>query len=115
MRWIALALFALTACAAPTPPADAEFQAAEISDGHELAVNQCGQCHAVDTTGVSPRPDAPPFRIILSRYNAATLEEELITGVKVGHPDMPNFQISPQAVDSLILYLQSIQTAPPPR
>ena len=50
------------------------------------------------------------FRHVLARYNAQPLSEALITGIKVGHPDMPLFEMNPKGVDSLVAYLKSIQT-----
>lgn len=97
----------LVACAAQTTGANA-VDAAE--DGRMIAEEQCGRCHAPGVEGDSPRADAPPFRTILARYRADTLTEELISGIKLGHPDMPLFELNPQGVDSLIAYLKSIQT-----
>jgi cytochrome c len=84
--------------------------AALLEDGHALAVKQCSGCHAVETTGKSPRYGAPEFRHILSRYHAETLRVELVEGIKVGHRNMPRFVFNPAGVDALIVYLQSIQT-----
>jgi mono/diheme cytochrome c family protein len=83
------------------------------ADGRDIAMSECSSCHAVLETGASPNPDAPPFRTVLSRYNADVLEEELIAGIRVTHP-MPEFQLNPQGVDALIAYLRSIQTEADP-
>jgi len=104
----------LTACARlPRGPGanDADARVA-LEDGHVIAEEECGACHATGTSGDSPRADAPRFRTILSRYRADTLTEELISGIKLGHPDMPLFELNPQGVDSLVAYLQSIQEPP---
>ncbi|MEZ6024052.1 MAG: hypothetical protein R3C16_11715 [Hyphomonadaceae bacterium] len=50
-------------------------------------MSQCSSCHAVGTYGESPRPEAPTFRTVLSRYRSDVLEEELITGIRVNPPD----------------------------
>jgi len=84
-----------------------------VEDGREIALSECSSCHAVAEAGASPNPDAPPFRTVLSRYNADVLEEELIAGIRVTHP-MPEFQFNPQGVDALIAYLRSIQTEADP-
>jgi len=91
--------------AAAKPAADM----AAINDGKLVAQRECSSCHAVGTEGASPRADAPLFRIILSRYHSDTLETELVHGIKLGHPDMPVFQMNPKAVDDLVVYLKSIQ------
>jgi cytochrome c len=82
---------------------------ATITDGKLVAQRECSSCHAIGVEGASPRSDAPPFRIILSRYHGDTLETELVQGIKLGHPDMPVFQLNPKAVDDLVGYLKSIQ------
>ncbi|MBI1330501.1 MAG: c-type cytochrome [Alphaproteobacteria bacterium] len=91
---------------------DAQMQR---EDGHLLAERQCSTCHAIGRKGASPRPDAPVFRTILRRYRADVLEQELVEGIKLGHPDMPLFQLNPAAVDDLIAYLKSIQQRPKSR
>lgn len=91
-------------------PAKAAKVESVLEDGHLLATRQCSLCHAVEKTGASPRPDAPPFRYILSGYHGEVLRDELVEGIKVGHPDMPKFQLNPAAVDALLAYLRSIQT-----
>ena len=95
----------LTACASAAEQPTAEALAA---DGREIAQSQCGSCHAIGRTGDSPNPAAPRFDRLLERYRADVLEEELIEGVRVAHP-MPEFQLNPQGVDALVVYLQSIQ------
>jgi cytochrome c len=82
------------------------------SDGRDMAEAQCAGCHAVGPFGASPNPASPPFRTILSRYNAHMLEANLIDGIQVAHP-MPEFQFNPKGVDALLAYLQSIQETPP--
>jgi mono/diheme cytochrome c family protein len=101
----------LIACA---PHAVDTGTADAIQDGRDIAEAQCGRCHAPGPEGDSPRADAPPFRTILARYRADTLTEELISGIKLGHPDMPLFELNPQGVDSLVAYLKSIQEPPVP-
>ncbi len=111
-------VFMLALCFVATVPAFAVLagatedanNAAQLEDGHALAVKQCSGCHAVETTGKSPRYGAPEFRHILSRYHAETLRVELAEGIKVGHRNMPRFTFNPAGVDALIVYLQSIQT-----
>ena len=98
----------LAACAGQEK---ASQQAAQISDGRDIADAHCAACHAVGSFGDSPSSDAPPFRTILARYNEANLQSDLIEGIQVAHP-MPVFQINPQGVDALIAYLRTIQEKP---
>jgi mono/diheme cytochrome c family protein len=87
------------------------LQADMIADGRDIAVNQCSRCHGIDHDKTSPRADAPPFATISQRYRIPVLADELMEGVKLGHPDMPKFELQPTGVDSLIAYLRSIQEA----
>jgi mono/diheme cytochrome c family protein len=116
----ALAALGLAACSPPPAakapaPAPAPSASPEvIADGLEIAQTQCAACHAVTADGAqSPRPEAPPFNVILSRYKAEVLAEELVNAIHLGHEDMPTFEFNPQGVDSLIAYLQSIQSQAP--
>jgi mono/diheme cytochrome c family protein len=106
-----LAIAALTLVLAACQHSEAQVPASAdmIADGRAVAESQCGRCHALDRGLSSPRPDAPPFSVIAQRYKFPVLEEELIEGVKLGHPDMPQFQFPPRGVDALIAYLRSVQ------
>lgn len=82
-----------------------------IAEGRDIAVNQCGACHAAGADDASPRPDAPPLRDILDRYDSAALAGNMLIGARVGHPDMPLFQMGPRGADSLVEYLYSIRAS----
>lgn len=79
--------------------------------GHALAVQSCSSCHAVGRSGASPAPEAPPFRTLSRNYRVDMLQEALAEGISVGHPAMPEFQFSPDDVDALIAYLETIQAS----
>ncbi len=91
--------------AAPDTPPDPR-----LAEGRAIAASQCAICHAIGPQGDSPRSDAPPLRHVLGRYNTASLEMDLMEGMRVGHADMPRFEFDPLTVDSLIIWLESIQT-----
>ena len=76
--------------------------------GHEIAERFCSRCHAIGLEGDSPHNSAPPFRLIVAKGNVENLEEALGEGIVVGHPDMPQFQFSPQNVGALVAYLKSL-------
>lgn len=97
----------------PAMGLSSDARAAQIDDGRMVAERNCAACHAIGTTGDSPNPLAPKFRILLSRYKAEVLETELVSGMSVAHAPMPQFQFNPAATDSLIAYLRSIQTRDP--
>jgi cytochrome c len=80
-----------------------------IDKGEVLVRTNCSRCHAVGKDGISPHPEAPPFRTLSSRYPIEDLAESLAEGIVSGHPDMPIFVFSPHDVEAIIDYLQSIQ------
>ena len=84
-----------------------------IDKGQALVEANCARCHAIGKEGESPHKDAPPFRILSSKYPVADLAESLAEGIFSGHPDMPIFVFSPTDVEAIIQYLESIQDTPP--
>src|SRR5438552_15382866 len=65
-----------------------------IDKGRELVQANCSRCHNIEKTGDSPFPPAPPFRVIATRYKASDIEEALVEGIVVGHPAMPEFEMT---------------------
>jgi len=105
----ALAVAALLGAAVSSGAMAAEK---DLTDKGEVIVRQnCSRCHAVGLDGVSPNPDAPPFRTLSSNYPVEDLAESLAEGIVSGHPDMPIFVFGPRDVDAIIAYLESIQEA----
>jgi mono/diheme cytochrome c family protein len=106
-----LALLALAACNAQ--PARPVAQAADplVADGRAIAERECAGCHALDQSATSPRAGAPPMREMLARYQADALANDLITGIRVGHQDMPEFDFDVRTADALIAYLQSLRAS----
>jgi mono/diheme cytochrome c family protein len=82
--------------------------------GEVLVSENCARCHAIGKTGDSPHKDAPPFRTLSQKYPVTDLAESLAEGIVSGHPDMPIFVFSPQDVEAIIQYLESIQDVPSP-
>jgi mono/diheme cytochrome c family protein len=80
--------------------------------GEALVRENCSRCHAIGKEGVSPHPEAPPFRTLSSKYPVEDLAESLAEGIVSGHPDMPIFAFSPHDVEAIIEYLTSIQEQP---
>jgi mono/diheme cytochrome c family protein len=101
-----LGLLAACSSSGSRPPS---FDQTSVDNGRFVAERECSGCHAVGLAGPSPRRDAPLFRNILSRYHSDTLEAELVQGIKLGHPDMPQFQLNPKAVNDLIVYLKWLE------
>lgn len=89
--------------------AQAHADDAQLKRGETLLSRACARCHAVGRSGDSPRPDAPAFRTLGSRYPIDALEEALGEGIVSGHPDMPEFSFDAPDVGAIIAYLKSIQ------
>jgi mono/diheme cytochrome c family protein len=85
-----------------------------VARGHDLVQSRCSGCHAVEATGSSPNPAAPPFRTLGARYPLEDLEEAFVEGAYVGHAEMPNFTFDELQVSDLIAYLKQLN-APMPR
>ena len=106
-RWpLALALLAATLASAP---ALAQNRAASERRGEALLAQNCARCHATGRAGVSPHPEAPPFRTLSRKYPIEGLAEALAEGLSVGHPDMPEFVFEADEVRAILDYMQSIQ------
>jgi len=90
--------------------APAPALAQSIERGEQLLKRHCADCHAVGARGRSPLGAAPALRDLHRRYEPEMLAEALAEGILTGHPAMPMFQFGPNDVQSIILYLDSIQT-----
>ncbi len=84
-------------------------RAADAAHGKELVDLNCGRCHAVGEAGESTHPEAPPFRTLSARYPIEALEEAFAEGIVTGHPDMPQFEATPDQVADIVAYIESIQ------
>ncbi len=84
--------------------------AQKLELGHAIVDRNCSMCHAVETTGVSANPEAPPFRLLNRKISVDDLSEALAEGIMTGHPAMPEFRFEPREVEAIVLYLKSIQT-----
>lgn len=108
--WVMAALLGVTLSSGALSGALAAEK--DLTDKGELLLREnCSRCHAIGIEGVSPNPDAPPFRTLSSRYPIEDLAESLAEGIVSGHPDMPIFVFGPHDVDAIIAYLESIQEA----
>jgi cytochrome c len=81
----------------------------EIEKGRVLIESNCARCHATGKEGASPLEKAPPFRDVVKRYEPESLAEALAEGIVTGHPDMPEFQFSPEQIGTIIAYLDSLK------
>lgn len=87
-----------------------EFGYDLAASGRQIVQRECMPCHAIDRSSAGSYPDAPPLNSVLSRYNRESLAEDFISGVRVGHRNMPVFDFNVIAADAVIAYLESIST-----
>jgi cytochrome c len=92
-----------------TAPTLAERAGSPTRRGEALLITNCARCHAVGRSGVSPHPQAPPFRTLSRKFKVEGLAEALAEGISTGHPDMPEFVFEADEVGAIIDYLKSIQ------
>jgi cytochrome c len=79
-----------------------------IQSGRAIAEANCARCHSIERTGDSPFVPAPPFRTIARMYKASDLEEALVEGIVVGHPAMPEFQMTGEQAAALSTFIDSL-------
>jgi cytochrome c len=103
--WLLFALLMLGL----TAPTLAEKAGTPARRGEALLTTHCARCHAVGRSGVSPHPEAPPFRTLSRKFKVEGLAEALAEGISTGHPDMPEFVFEADEVGAIIDYLKSIQ------
>ena len=101
-------LFACAAIVAAAPPAMA---GGDPDAGAEMADRLCARCHAV-ASGQSPVADAPAFSGLARKWPIEYLAEALAEGIVTSHRhevEMPEFVFTPEEIDDLLAYLDSIQ------
>jgi mono/diheme cytochrome c family protein len=89
------------------------YDASLVASGREVAIQHCATCHAVDAGQRSPLSEAPSFQGILARYDSDRLAEDLIEGIRVGHDQMPVFDLDVRGTDALVAYLEWLDKQAP--
>lgn len=89
-------------------PAASEEEVDAIAMGQAIMQKNCARCHAVGTEDDSQHEDAPPFRVIVTRYAPHNLAEALAEGIVSGHPDMPEFVFEPDEIGAIVAYLNTL-------
>jgi cytochrome c len=79
-----------------------------VDRGRHALETRCARCHAIGLEGESSHPEAPPFREVMGRYPPEELEEALAEGITSGHPDMPEFILSPDEIGDVVRYLHTL-------
>lgn len=100
---------AATAGAPPSASEPAQADEALLEKGRHALETRCARCHAIGAQGTSPHASAPPFREVVKRYPPESLEEALGEGIMSGHPDMPEYILSPEEIAAVIAYLHTLE------
>jgi mono/diheme cytochrome c family protein len=111
---ILVTLFAATflvACATEPAPA---WQSGDAVVGKRVAQDLCASCHAIERTGESPNPAAPPLRRALANYRPDRLADDLQAARPVSLRRMPVFHFGEGHEFDIVAYLLTIQDVPPP-
>jgi mono/diheme cytochrome c family protein len=80
-----------------------------VRRGELLASAHCAMCHSIDRFGTSPNVAAPAFRELIRRSSLQALTNRLSQGRLSGHPEMPEFVLSPSDAHAIISYIEAIQ------
>jgi cytochrome c len=99
-----------------TAPADAATsdtaETDAVAKGRAIIEANCARCHAIGMEDSSHHEEAPPFRVVVTRYPPEDLAEALAEGIVSGHPDMPEFVFQPAEIEAILAYLGTLMRAP---
>jgi cytochrome c len=98
---------AMLLVAASGMPSKAET--VDVEAGRELAERHCARCHGLGEHGESPHREAPPLRTFGDKWPLESLEEALVEGIVVGHPDMPELAFDPDEISNLLGYIATLR------
>jgi mono/diheme cytochrome c family protein len=98
-----LFIFLLIAASAPTYATESL-----IKKGRTLVQANCLRCHNIEKAGESPFSPAPPFRVISKMYKPSDIEEALVEGIVVGHPAMPEFELTGAQAAAVAAFIESL-------
>jgi tetratricopeptide (TPR) repeat protein len=79
-----------------------------LKAGKGIAQTLCSRCHALELTGDSPNPRAPPFRNIGKRYPLMALREPINRSIAAPHDQMPHFALQDADIDQLVAFINSL-------
>lgn len=100
LRYVLVTLMLMAPALAASP---------EQQRGKAYALTHCARCHSVDRSTKSRVRTAPPFRDLHNRYPVETLAEAFAEGIYTGHPTMPGFELNPDQIHDLLLYLKTLE------
>lgn len=93
------------AVAAPAFAADSESR----FRGRRIVEANCAVCHAIAQVDESENPDAPAFRALARLRPLAPLRKEMAGELFLRHAVMPDFEPTPEQVDDIVDFIESIQ------
>jgi mono/diheme cytochrome c family protein len=93
------------------PAASEPSASATIDRGRAILETNCARCHAIGMEDSSYHEEAPPFRVVVTRYPPEDLAEALAEGIISGHPDMPEFVFQPDEIEAILAYLGTLTPA----
>jgi cytochrome c len=111
MRKFALCIVLAAGCGT-TPGATATWPVSpDAVRGHQIALEKCSRCHAVERDTASPVAGAPSFYAFKRLFPPEQLDEGIRRGITAGHEKypMPVFQLDADEMTSLIAYLKTLQ------
>ena len=76
--------------------------------GEALARDVCADCHAVEASPEVLRTDAPrPFAMVAR--DPAWDDDALRAYIRDPHPQMPQFELTPEGLDDVVAYIRSLR------
>jgi cytochrome c len=97
---------------APEVAAPEASEADTVAKGRAILDANCHRCHAIGMEDTSHHEEAPPFRVVVTRYPPEDLAEALAEGIVSGHPDMPEFVFQPDEIEAILAYLGTLMPEP---
>jgi tetratricopeptide (TPR) repeat protein len=79
-----------------------------IREGAALAEKNCSTCHTLRPTSVGMGKNAPAFRDIYQKHQLYALRQPVTQAILAVHEKMPQFKVSPQELDAVVAYINSI-------
>jgi cytochrome c len=108
LRRLGVAAIGMSVAAAFAASVRGETRGEVVAKGHDLVQANCARCHAIGKDDASTHPEAPPFRVVVTRYPPDNLSEALAEGISSGHPDMPEFVFEPPEIEAIVAYLDTL-------
>lgn len=99
---VAAGLSILVAGQAAASDRESEFR------GRRLAEANCYGCHALALHDQGLDERAPPFRELARRPDVDTLRADMAGDLFERHPEMPDFEPTPDQIDDLVDFIESL-------